>query len=205
MNQTEKTNERELLPCPFCAGKADSFSLDGARCLNPKCEAKLPFTKNDDYEKIIMKWNTRTQPTTGGDTLASHQPAQNVLERIIAAGNALRDCGRSDVDITKLEADRMWEEAKAAIATIPQQPSGKDINDLYDKGKIMQNATDVPSSDVVERVQGLHESIGLAYSCISGLGGNRELTYQHPEKANDLDWADRHIAEALDKIERFFA
>ncbi len=55
----------ELKPCPFCGG-APLARKKTIEC--EQCQAQGPYT--NDYERVILGWNTRTQPQHQQDVVS---------------------------------------------------------------------------------------------------------------------------------------
>jgi hypothetical protein len=87
----------ELLPCPFCGGKAEIITLEGetdnpsigaqcVQCTNSKCGAAsgLVFPLMDDVTDMLHeRWNTRTttdrERVLAKELLAADQLLRNIL------------------------------------------------------------------------------------------------------------------------------
>ena len=66
--QKRITTRWDLLPCPFCGGKAYLFVDDGVRVICPKCEASTKIrcdciicdkVTGNAVRSVIESWNTR--------------------------------------------------------------------------------------------------------------------------------------------------
>lgn len=113
----------QLLPCPWCAGKAEirggPFGEHQARCINPHCGAGLASDCwQTDNEMAAQAWNTRAEsaPLRGAlvkcrklaDNAAKAMPARGVAEPLMLL-------------------EELIETAEAALATAPEAPGWQPI------------------------------------------------------------------------------
>jgi Lar family restriction alleviation protein len=70
------TTEKELLPCPFCGGKAshysyDAYSVDSSYdCVGcEKCGVRIPYFNDSEMAQAIEAWNRRATHAQGTERL----------------------------------------------------------------------------------------------------------------------------------------
>jgi len=109
------THDNELLPCPFCGGRAihqndaqdgDMYFKEWVSC--SKCGARMLEDIIDDTQ---LAWNTRTPPPPSGDAV---RLAVEALERVISARSReinyveklsdLRDCDGKPDELQRMMA-----------------------------------------------------------------------------------------------------
>ena len=136
----------ELLPCPFCGGKA-TFDHDDNGWYWIVCEKcgtatnSRTHTMEDCHPLLAEKWNRRASPTGApkGFALVPVVPTHAILDVMFNAG-----IDRHDGDLTILY--------RAMLAAAPTPPVSEDKDKIIAAANALENIASTSSSTRIRRV-----------------------------------------------------